>query len=172
MKTPLLLRSAAFLTALFSLTIAARAADSAPANSDHLRELPLVVVEGLGRSGGAITFFDRMDLAFQKVAAERHWPVKIVAERFAANSTKHPTELQVFEKSLRPESPMDITFRAWMILTVDGVKHDFGIVLYRYYPRAGENSEDAIEKIFLGAAREAAKKIEPVLFPELANAKN
>ncbi|HYP18297.1 MAG TPA: hypothetical protein VEQ65_13880 [Opitutus sp.] len=164
MKTRLL-SSLALLLSLCALAVPANAAESAPANPDSTREFALVVVEGLNRPGGAITFFDRIDIAFRRVAKERNWPVKIVAERFAANSKQHATELRVFEKTLQAETPLDRTIRAWMILTVDGVKHDFGIVTYRYYPRAGENGEDTIENVFLGVAREAAKKIEPILFP-------
>jgi hypothetical protein len=157
----------AFTIALGSLAIAAQAADNDSAKAkapEPQRELAIVVVESLQRNHGAFTDFDRMDLAFREVVEKRKWPVKLVAERFAANTDPHETELRIFNQTIREETPGERTFRAWMILTDHGVKHDFGVVSYRYYTRPAENTEDRLEKIFRGAANAAADKIEPILF--------
>jgi hypothetical protein len=165
---------AAFTLALGSVAIAARAADgkSAPA-AEPQRELAIVVVESLQHNhGSAITDFDRMDVAFREVVEKRKWPVKLVAERFAANIKPHETELRIFNQTIREEVPGELTFRAWMTLTDHGVKYDFKVVKYRYYRRLAEQTEDQLEKIFLGAANAAADKIEPILFPKPAEPKS
>lgn len=162
----------AFTVALGSLAISVRAADDDSAKAaEPQRELAIVVVESLQRNRGAITDFDRMDLAFREVAKKRKWPVKIVAERFAANTESHETELRIFNQSIRDDTPGERVFRAWMTLTDHGVKHDFGIVTYRYYIRPMEDNEQRLEKIFRGAANAAADKIEPILFGQPASPK-
>jgi hypothetical protein len=165
--------------ALFALPLAltlgsARAAPpaAAPATPPDQPELALVVVDTLAHRESAYTDFDRLDLAFQDVAKRRHWPVKIAAERFAANTPAHELELRVFLQPIRQEIPDEFTFRGWMTLTEHGTKHDFGVVVYRYRPRPGEMMDDSLDKIFRGAAETAAKKIEPILFPDLAKPKS
>ncbi|HVU23269.1 MAG TPA: hypothetical protein VHE13_04030 [Opitutus sp.] len=137
--------------------------------------LALVVVTALAQSSedtpSAYTDFDRLDLAFQDVAKRRHWPVTIVAERFAANTPAHALELRVFLQPIRQDLSGEFSFRGWMTLNTGGRKHDFGIILYRLDLRPGEPMDDFLEKIFHGAAALAARKIEPVLFPDLANPK-
>jgi hypothetical protein len=162
MKTPFLrplLAAALLLTAATSF--AAKPADDRP-------KLVIVVVDNIQRHESAITAFDYLDLGFQHVAAQRKWPVAIVAERFAANTPDHETVLQIFNQPLRQETPGELTFRGWMTLTVKGVEHDFGIVTFRYYPRFGEPADDIMEKMYRGAANAAADKIEPILFPKPA----
>lgn len=162
MKTPFtrsLLAAALLLTA--ATAHAAKPADDRP-------KLAIVVVDNLQRHQGAVTDFDHLDLAFQYVAQQRKWPVAIAAERFAANTPDHETELRIFNQPLREETSGDLTFRGWMTLTLNGVKHDFGIVTFRYYHRPAESTEDVLEKIFRGAANAAADKIEPLLFPKPA----
>lgn len=132
--------------------------------------LSIVVVDSLLYQQGAITDFDRLDIAFESTAKERKWPVQIKAERFAANTPAHETELRIFNQPLREETLGDVTFRGWMTLTVRGRKHDFGIITFRYYVRPGENLDDMLEKVFRGAADAAAEKIEPILFPKPAAA--
>lgn len=149
---------------------AARAAGPAPAQPS-LPALPVVVVEYLQYSNGAITDFDRLELALKEVAQERHWPVTIAAERFASNTATRATELRIFPRRLREEFRLDLTFRGWVILTVQGMKHDFGIVTATYYPYPGESTDTAIEKAFRRAALAIADKVEPVLFPRTAPAK-
>lgn len=166
MKTRVKLFSV-LLASLFLTTIAMCAETTAPPQAP--RELAIVVVDSVQR--GAITDFDRIDIAFTRVAKERNWPVTIKAERFAANTPAHETELRIFNRPVRQETPGDLTFRGWVTLTVDGTKHDFGMILYRYYLRSGENMDDVLEKVFLGAAKVAADKIEPILFPEMASKK-
>ncbi|HVZ63126.1 MAG TPA: hypothetical protein VG936_00955 [Lacunisphaera sp.] len=152
--------------ALVVFATAARAAEPPPAKP----VLPVVVVEYLQYTNGAITDFDRLELALQEVARERHWPVTIAAERFAANTATRETELRIFPRRLREEFRLDLTFRGWVILTVQGVKHDFGIVTATYYPYPGESTDTAIEKAFRRAALAIADKVEPVLFPPAAPA--
>ena len=150
------------IAALLLAPVVVRAEDAPAARP----KLAIVVVENLSRRGGAITDFDRLDIAFHKVAKERNWPFEIEAERFAANTPDHETELQIFNQPVREETPGELTFRGWMTLKVNGEKHDFGIVLFRLYPRAGENISDTLDKVFLGVARKAADKMEPILFPK------
>ena len=152
------------LAAALLLTATACAADAPPVRP----KLAIVVVTNLQHQYGAIDDFDRLDLAFQQVARERKWPVAIAAERFAANTAEHETELRIFNRPLREETMNDLTFRGWMTLTVQGVKHDFGIVVFTYYRRPGESTDDVLEKVFRGAAEAAADKIEPILFPKPA----
>ncbi len=156
-------RNLLLLTAALLLTVGfSRAAEVAPART----ALAIVVVENLRGQYGAFTDFDRLDLAFQEIARERKWPVAIAAERFAANTVAHDPELRIFHQPLREETLNDLTFRGWMTLTVQGVKHDLGIISYSYYRRSGEFNDDALEKVFRGVARAAADKIEPILFPK------
>src|SRR3990170_1159406 len=87
---------------LFTVGAAAYAEDTASEKTDTRRELAIVVVETLqGRTGGAITDFDRLDMAFQDVAKQRKWPVTLKAERFAANLPDHETELRIFTQPVR-----------------------------------------------------------------------
>jgi len=169
MKTRL--TSSLLLFASLLLTGVGTRAEST-ASAPATRELAIVVVDTVQRQRGAITDFDRIDLAFQHVAKQRKWPVKIVAERFAANSPNYDTELRIFNQPLREETSGDLTFRGWMTLTVSGTKHDFGMVTFRYYRRAGEHSDDVLEKVFRGVATVAAEKIEPILFPSLSGSKS
>jgi len=139
------------------------------------QELVLVVITPVSQSespfSGAYTDFDRLELAFQEVAKRRHWPVKIVAERFAANTPAHELELRVYLQPGREDLPQQYTFRGWMTLNEHGTKHDFGLVVHRRDMRPFEPMDDFLEKVFLGAAIDAAKKIEPILFPQLVQAK-
>lgn len=152
------------------LAAAAEAPPSTPPAPAE-RELALVVVENLDESASAITAFDRLEIAFREVIRERRWSVKLTAERFAANTPDHPTELRIFNKGIQQETPNELTYRAWMTLVDRGTKHDFGIVKFRYYPRFGERPDATLEAIYLGAARAAADKIQPFLFPQPAAAK-
>ena len=165
MKTRLTI---ALFAAALIVPAAARAADEAkPApKPEEKPRLAIVVIENLSRFGGAITDFDRLDIAFHKVAKERKWPVELVAERFAANLPDYKTELRIFDQPLRYELPGELTFRGWMILRVDGKKHDFGVVVHHYWPRPAENNEDILDAIYLGLARQTADLIEPILFPK------
>ena len=160
-----------FMSALLLLANFSLAADDAKA-PDARPKLAVVVVSTLQNEHGAITAFDRLDMAFQEVALKRKWPMAIEAERFAANTPAHDVELRIFNQPIRQELPGELTFRGWMILTDHGVKHDFGIVSFRYNPRPAENMDDVLEKIFRGAANAAADKIEPILFPKPAAPKS
>jgi hypothetical protein len=159
---------------LFSLGLAAGVTASAQATApapESPRTLNVVVVESLGRGTNRLTDFDRIDIVFRKVFAKRKWPVKINVERFAANLPDHAIELRVFFQGIYEETPQDLTFHAWMTLTDHGEKHDFGIIKFRSYPRAGMDREDALEECVRGAAVAVADKIEPILFPKTEAAK-
>jgi hypothetical protein len=159
------------LASLF-LSAGAIARDDKPKATEDLPPLALVVVENTGRDQvGAITDFHRLDLAFEYVAKQRKWPVRIEAERFAANTAKHETELRVYLKPLVDETPVDLMFRCWVTLTMNGKTHDFRVISYRHNRRIGENTEDTLEKVFRGAAKAIAEKVEPVLFPKASDAK-
>jgi hypothetical protein len=129
------------------------------------RDLTVVVVESLDQRPGRVARFDRIAEAFGQVFAERKWPVRVHFERFAANTSETETQLRIFYQGIYSETPGDLVFHAWMVLSVDGVKHDFGVVRYRYYPRAGQLEDITLNKIVRGAAEEAAARIEPILFP-------
>ena len=155
-----------FISSLLTVLLLAVATAQAAKAPDDRPKLAIVVVDNVQSRQSAFTDFDRLDLAFQDVAKKRKWPVAIAAERFAANTPDHDTELRIVNQPLREEVPGEMTYRGWMTLTVAGVKHDFGIVSFRYYRRAGENADDMLEKIFRGAANAAADKIEPILWPQ------
>ena len=148
------------------LTAVATAAKEPDKTADQRTALPLVVVDSLQGHHGAIDDFDRLDLAFQYVAQKRKWPVTIDAERFGAGTPDYATEVRIFKQPLRHELMDELVFRGWVILTVQGKKHDFGIISFHYQMRPGENMEDALEKIFRGAAEAVADKIEPLLLPK------
>ena len=152
----------ALIAATLFLPVAAHAAKE----PDDRPKLAVVVVENLRNTGNAIDDFVRLDMAFEKVAKERKWPVAIDAERFAANTPEHETEVRIFPRPIRQELPDEFVFRGWLTLKVDGEKHDFGIIKFEYRPRPGEWNDDVLDKIFLGAVRKMADKIEPLLFPK------
>ncbi len=136
------------------------------------RPLAVVVVENAkNQVGGAISDFDRFDMAFQQIVKKRSWPVTLKVERFAANTPAHETELRVTNMSVRKDTPGELKFRGWMVLTTPDKKEDFGIITYSYYPRPTEHTDDVMDKVFRGAANEAADKMEPILFPKTADAK-
>ena len=169
MKTHLSLASfGACLALLLSPGVRAETAPAVASSPAPTRELAVVVVESLERPSGAIDDFVRIDMAFTELARQRKWPVKIKAERLAANLPKYETELRTFYQGVRSETPGELTFRAWVTLTSNDVKKDFGIVLYRYPRRIGEAHDVMLERIFRGAANAIADKIEPVLFPKSA----
>jgi hypothetical protein len=141
-------------------------AQSAATTTVAPRELTIVVVESLVRGPGRITDYDRINSVFTQVFESRKWPVTIKVERFAANTPEHDIELRVFYSGIYEETPGDLTFHAWMTLYDRGIKRDFGVVRFRYYPRAMELREDALERSVRGAAEVAADKIEAALFPK------
>ena len=165
-----------FLPLLLAVSSAATPPSSAPTRKPSpVQELALVVVtsvdHGDNGNGGAYTDFDRLELAFRELAKRRHWPVKIVAERFAANVPAHELELRVYLQPVRQDLPRQFTFRGWMTLMDRGTKHDLGVIVHRQEPRPFESMDDFLEKLMLGAAETAAGKIEPILFPQLVQPK-
>jgi hypothetical protein len=152
--------------ALIAATLLLPAAACAAKEPDDRPKLAVVVVENLRDSGRAIDDFVRLEMAFQKVAKERNWPVAIDAERFAANTPDHETEVRIFPRPVRQELADEFVFRGWLVLKVEGETHDFGIIKFEYRPRPLEAGDDWQDKIFLGAARKMADKIEPLLFPK------
>lgn len=152
------------LVPALAASVASAREDTAPASA---RPLAIVVVESTkNQIGGAISDFDRFDMAFHKVIEKRKWPVALKVERFAANTPAHETELRVTNMSVRKDTPGELKFRGWMVLTAQDKKEDFGVITYSYYPRPAEQTDDVLDKVFRGAAEEAADKMEPILFPK------
>jgi hypothetical protein len=166
------LAAGTLLYCLFALSGVPGRAQTTPAPAAATRELTIVVVESLVRGPGRITDFDRIKTVFTDVFEHRKWPVKIKVERFAANTSPSDIEFQVFYKGIYKETPVDLTFHAWMTLYDHGVKHDFGVVRYRYSPRPLQDEEDVLERVVRGAAEIAASKIEAVLFPKAEGPKH
>ena len=133
--------------------------------------LPVVITEAMGSMGNAFTDYDRLDLALKQVAKERNWPLQVSVEKFASNTPDYQTELNITLQYVRQQVPGEYLYRGWTTLWVNGEKHDFSIIEYRYNYRSGEQTDLSMEKLFLGAARVTADKIEPLLFPELKKEK-
>lgn len=156
----------AFATAALLFSGPALLAQPAPANAAP-REVTVVVVEQIGRHPDQHTTFDRLDIALHReFLKKRKWPVKLSVERFGDNLPAHETEVRIYLKGIYREMPDDLTFHAWVTYADATQKKDFGMVLYRYYPRPGEPSDDVLEGTLQGAAGSIADKIAPLLFPE------
>ena len=153
-------KAIALLAAALAALGAAARADPAPAAPKDPETLKIIVVESLVRGESRIADFDRINQVFSEVFSGRNWPLKVTVERFASNTPEGGTQLRVFYQGIYPEAPDDLTFHAWMILYLDGVKHDFGIVKYRYNPRASQSEDSILEHVVRGAAVIAADKIE------------
>ena len=167
--------SPSLLLALGALTAPLVAADrlssdsTATAPDAAQRTLMITVVEPSSRRMANAELYNRLARIFPAVFESRGWPVKIEVERFGANNPAYDLELRVFLQEIREENPNDLTFRSWMNLNDAGTKHDLGVILYRHYPRPGQQMDEVLDNVLRGAALEAAKKIEPVLFPNLRN---
>lgn len=149
-----------------SLPAPAADSDNTPPADAARRTLTITVVEPVDRRPDNSEFYNRLAYVFPKAFETRRWPLKIEVERFGANAPDHDLELRIFLQKIREETSGDLTFRAWMNLHDRGTKHDFGIVTYRLYPRAGQHLDDTLDDLLKGAAAIAAKKIEGVLFPD------
>ena len=154
------------LLAILPFARVAAGAESTPAAAAAPPELTIVVVDSLSRGESESSTFDRIDRMFTEVFEKQKWPVKIAVKRFGAGAPDYPMELRVFYQGIRPEAPGDLTFRAWLILTDQGKKHDFGVIKYRSYPRPGENTSDSLDNAVRGAAEMVVPKVEPILFPK------
>jgi len=152
---------------LFIGVAASSRAQSAPTKPVP-NELTLVIVESAQNGSIKSPEYDRIARVFTDVFEERKWPVKIKDERLAANAPEHELELRVYDQGIKHDTPEDITFRAWMILFDRGNKRDMGVMRFSFSPRAGESMDETLDKVVAGAARMAADRIEPVLFPDLA----
>ena len=142
-----------------------RAADDAKKPDDRPK-LALIISENIQSAGSAVDDIVRLDIAFEKVATQRKWPVKLVVERYAAGVPSYDTEVYIYSQPVRREVGIDLVYRAWTYLVVKGKKTDFKIVEYRMTPRLAENPSDTYDKVFLGYANKVADKIEPILFPK------
>lgn len=154
--------ASALLLAAMPLGQLARA-EPAPAAGG---KLTVVIVESLDERPGRLARFDRDAAIFTEVFSGRKWPVDVSVERFAANIPDDATQLRVFPKGIYSETPGDLVYHGWMVLYENGRKHDFGMITYRYYPRASEDEDDTLDRVVRGAAEEVAPKIEKVLFPK------
>ena len=160
---PTLLAILLTVAAPICLGAPAKPLTNAPSTSP---ELAVVVVETMPRRGGVSPDFDLIAEEFQRVFDARHWPVKVIIERFAANNDPHALELKIFYQGVHSEfSGMEKRYRAWTVLTVNGTAHDFGVIEYRYQPRPGEDVDDSIHRIFRGAAKQTADLVEPFIAP-------
>lgn len=158
------LPTAGALVLALSLAASPRArADAPPARPP---ELAIVVVEALERGPERITDYDRINEVFTQVIGRRHWPLTVHVERFAGNLPAHDLELRIYYRGIYAEDLGDLTFHAWVTLTVHGKKSDFGIIRFRYYPRPAEQEDEALERSVQGAAELTADKMEPLLFPK------
>jgi hypothetical protein len=131
-----------------------------------LPELAIVVVDSLGGGPRQADNYNRIAREFTEAINERNWPLRVTAERFAANTPDHPIELRIFVQGIRRETPVDLTFSAWITLDDHGTKHDFGVVRFSYNPHMGQDMDDRLDHAVRGAARITASKIESILFPK------
>jgi hypothetical protein len=157
-------RCAATLALCLGLGPIGRSQSPSPAPTP-VPELAIVVVDSLGGGQRQLDNFNRIAREFTRAIEERNWPLRVSAERFAANTPDHPIELRIFFQGIRQETPVDLTFSAWITLDDHGTKHDFGVVRFRYNPRPAQDIEDRLDHAVRGAARITASKIEPILFP-------
>jgi len=165
------LKTLALLALALALVASRSPAEPAADTRKDPGTLKIVVVEALIRGESRIDDYVRMEQVFTDVFGERKWPLKVAVERFASNTPDDGTQLRIFYKGIYPEGPDDLVFHAWMILTVDGVKHDFGMVNFRYIPRPSQSEDLILEHVVRGAAVIAADKVEGVLFPKKGGAK-
>jgi len=129
-------------------------------------ELAIIVVDSLPRRDPAWSDFNLIAEEFQRAFDVRHWPVDVTIERFAANNEPHALELKIFYQGIRSEfGGMEKRYRAWTVLTVNGTKHDFGVVEYVYMPRPGEPVDDMIHRIFYNAGTKTADLVAPFIVP-------
>jgi hypothetical protein len=163
-------RSAAFLALILGADPVGGAQPS-PGSPGPLPELAIVVVDSLGGGQREVDNYHRITREFTEAIEERNWPMKVSSERFAANTPDHPIELRIFFQGIRQETPVDLTFSAWITLDDRGKKHDFGIVRFRYNPHPGQEMEDRLDHAVRGAARITVSKMEPLLFPKAGTPK-
>lgn len=154
----------------FALVLAAgataRAESAAPTAAAAPREFTIVVVDALGGSGPGRDIYDRIAQIFTEVFDAKKWPLKVSVERFGANAPAHETELRIYLQGVRQETPVDLTFSAWITLTDHGTKTDFGVIRYRCSVRMMEQMDDRLDRVVRGAALATVAKVEPVLFPK------
>lgn len=143
---------------------------AAAAPTPASRHLTVVIVVSLLRQSSAVDDFDRMAEVFGRIFDEQKWPVETSFERFAANNDAHDLELRIFYQGIYREFDEDV-YKAWTVLYDHGVKHDFGIVEYRYLPRPGELPDDIARQIYAGAAAKMTDLIRSDLPPAPAPAK-
>jgi hypothetical protein len=125
--------------------------------------LGVIVVDSLPHRHG-YDAFNLIDEEFSNVFAARQWPVKVTFERFAANNDQYPIELKIFDEGIRNEFT-ERRIRAWVILTVNGTKHDFGIVDFLYSPGPAERVDDIIHRMYRTEGQKVADLIQPFLVP-------
>jgi len=165
MKTCFSLGALSFALAL-AAGAAGRAQTAAPTAASAPRELTIVVVDAIGGNARERDTYDRIARVFTDVFDAKKWPLKVNVERFGANSPDHEIELRIYLKGIRKETPVDLTFSAWITLTDHGTKTDFGIIRYRCDIRPMEQMDDRLDRVVRGAALMTVAKIEPILFPK------
>jgi len=153
----------------FALTVSAAADESstrsAPPPAGGKPTLAVVVLDALPRVGH-YDGFNFIAEEFGHAFEARHWPVGVEFERFAANTEDHAIELKLYDQGIRNDFNFaEQHLLIWVILEINGAKHDFGIVDFKYYPRAGEREDDVIHRMYRGVGEKVAQRIEPFLVP-------
>ncbi|MEO6005846.1 MAG: hypothetical protein ABIZ04_25725 [Opitutus sp.] len=151
---------------LLALVGLAAQAQTTPSPSPQAGELTVVIVESAATRSLLNDSYDRLSRVFLAVLEERKWPLKIKDERFGANQPQHDLELRVYYQGITRDTPQELTFRASMMFFHHGEKQDLGVIRYTFSPRPGEMMDESLDKVVAGAARIAADRIEPTLFPQ------
>lgn len=117
--------------------------------------------------GGSLgNLYNRVAADYGAVFRHRRWPLKISLEEFGGGPFHDRLELDVFVERIRQWLPGELTYAAWTTLTIDGRKHDLGIIQYVYERRAHEEPDISLDNAVKGGALATAAKIEPLLFPK------
>ena len=159
------MKSAPIFGVAFSILLLASCTEALAEAPVPPKELTLVFVDSLKDNQSDLNNYDRIVRVFKHELENQKHPIKVVAERFASNITKHEIELQIFFQGIRPETYQDLTFAAWMIVRDHDTKRDLGVIRYRYDFRPFEPVEDRLEIVVRGAAQMVAPRIDAFLFP-------
>jgi hypothetical protein len=157
------MKSALLFALSLAVTLSGFSAAPAPTLPAERPKLGVIVIDSLPTQNG----FDDFNLIaeeFGNAFNARHWPLDVTFERFAANNEDHPIELKVFNQGIHNVFG-ERRVRAWVILTVNGTKHDFGIVEYRFTPRVGLMTDDLVHRAYRGEGDKIGQLIEPYLVP-------
>jgi hypothetical protein len=108
--------------------------------------------------------YNRVSRVLEEEFAKMPYLTQVHVERLAHGSVRHDLQLEVFLRDVSRDNPMELTYSAWTVLYVHGVKHDLGITKFRYSPRPLENHDDVMDHAVAGWARDLAGHVSGVLF--------